>query len=155
MPVLEEFWPEKADGFGNLSEFIKNSAAICSSDKILPGKVDNQFQFAVLYYCLFPFFFWPEFHSKEQLALPIDSSIKNKVDCRLDSKKNWATVKFKYCEKATKIWKKIFQFYLTLIVNSKKFKRFLQNFVAFSEYLNFTDLEAWLKCLARKKVKVS
>ena len=30
-----------------------NSAAICSSDKILPGKVDKQFYFADFYLCYF------------------------------------------------------------------------------------------------------
>ena len=46
-------------------------------------------------------------------------------------------LKFRYCEKATKIWKNL-PIYLTLFSKFKKIGRFFQIFVAFPEYLNFT-----------------
>ena len=47
-------------------------------------------------------------------------------------------LKFRYSEKATNFWKNV-PLFLTLLISVKTFMRFFQNFVAFSEYLNFTD----------------
>ena len=53
------------------------------------------------------------------------------------SVKNFKTeIKFRYSEKATKFWNNLPSF-LTLLSDDKKNGRFLQIFVAFSEYLNF------------------
>ena len=45
-------------------------------------------------------------------------------------------LKFRYSEKAIKIWKNL-PIYLTLLSKFKKIGRFFRIFVAFSEYLNF------------------
>ena len=89
--------------FQNSSRILLPSATLT---KFCQEKLTINFNL-LSYIIVFFHFFRPEFHSKKQLVLPIDFSIMNEVDCRLDSKKNWATVKFKYCEKATKIWKNL------------------------------------------------
>ena len=46
------------------------------------------------------------------------------------------SLKLKYSEKTTKIWKKTLNFIWRYLVSSKKLGRLFQIFVAFSEYLN-------------------
>ena len=50
--------------------------------------------------------------------------------------KNMKMIKFIYSEKATKFWE-IFTLLLSYVVPVKSKVKILQNYVAFSEYMNF------------------
>ena len=58
-------------------------------------------------------------------------------------------VKFIYSEKATKFCE-IFTFLLSYVVPVKSKVKILQNFVAFSEYMNFKREDFWQKVQTQK-----
>ena len=61
---------------------------------------------------------------------------KKLLKIMIENLKKVLALKFRYSEKATTFEKNL-PLFLTLLGNVKKIGRFFQNFVAFSEYLNF------------------
>ena len=62
---------------------------------------------------------------------------------------NILILKFINSEKATQFWE-IFTLLLTTVHTVKSKVKILQNFVAFSEYMNFTETWFWLQIIVRE-----
>ena len=58
-------------------------------------------------------------------------------------------VNFIYSEKATKFWK-ISTLDLSYVVTIKSTVEISQNFVAFSEYMNFNTIQSWILRVGRQ-----
>ena len=102
------------------------------------------------------FFSWPPGKGDDQnhmlVPKPQPTNL-SELDCRVLSCPRKLYIRL-YSLRSSQNLKKIFRLVLKLlkIEMTNLSGRLFQIILAFSEYLNFTDLEAWLKCLARKKV---